>query len=188
MFKSIFQKIVRQRSEVVVSRVLPYLKNSKKIIDIGSGTGDVTLLLKKNGKDVTPIDVADFHGLRLVEPVIYDGKTLPFPDKSFDTALLLMVLHHTLNPHTVFSEAARVAKEIVLIETSFTTPINKWFTVVSDSVGNLRLDAFWSSYKSDKEWTEFFNSQGFKIVESKKYHDHNFGLPFLHIAYCLKQI
>ena len=187
MINNFFRKILRKRSEIVVSRVKPYIKNSKKLIDIGSGTGDVAYLLKKQGMNITPVDVSDFHGPRLVQPVIYDGKRLPFPNQSFDTALLLMVLHHTPNPTIVVSEAARVAKEIVVIETSFTTPINKFFTVISDALGNLRLNAFWSSYKTDEEWKKFFSEKNLQVVDTVKYQDRNFGLPFLHIAYYLKR-
>lgn len=178
--------MARRRSKVVASRILPFIDRAKKIIDIGSGTGDVTFLLKQIGKDVVPVDVSDFHGPRLVKTTIYNGKELPFPDKSFDTALLLMVLHHTPNPDVVFSEASRVAKEIVVIETSFTTPISRWFTIVSDTLANLRLKAFWSSYKTDAKWREFFIKRNYKIIKTKKYHDRNFGLPFLHISYYLR--
>src|SRR4030042_6446792 len=182
MFKALISKIVRSRSEVVVSRVFPYIKQSKKIIDIGSGTGDVAFLLSSKGKDVTPVDVADFHGPRLVKTTIYDGKTLPFQNNTFDTALLLMVLHHTLNPEMVFKEAARVAREVVIIETSYTGPINRFFTVISDAIGNLRLDAFWNSYKTDKDWKILFEKHGFRIKESQKFNDRNLGvIPFLHI-------
>lgn len=187
MINNVIRKIIRKRSEIIVSRIKPYIKNSRKLIDIGSGNGDVAYLLKNQGKDITPVDVGDFHWFRLVKPIIYDGKKLPFPDKYFDTALLLMVLHHTPNPKIVFSEAARVAREIVLIETSFTTPINKFFTVLSDALANLRLEAFWSSYKTDAEWRTFFSEKEFKIINSVKYKDRNFGLPFLHIAYYLRK-
>ncbi len=187
MFNHIIKNVLRKRSEIIVAMIKPYIKNSKKLIDVGSGTGDVTSLLKKQGLDVTPVDVADFHGPRLVQPVIYDGKKLPFPNHCFDTALLLAVLHHTPNPEIVFSEAARVAREIVLIETSFTSLLNKFFTVLSDVLGNLRFDAFWSSYKTDAEWKNFFDENGFQVAESAKYQDRNFGLPFLHIAYYLKR-
>lgn len=185
---SIFQKIVRNRSEVVVQRVISYLINSKKIIDIGSGSGDVTFLLINRGKKITPVDVGDFHGPRLVRTTIYDGKTLPFSNRSFDTALLLMVLHHTPDPEIVFSEASRVAKEVVVIETSFTNPVNKFFTVVSDTIGNLRIEAFWNSYKSDRDWRAFFEKHGFQIKESHKFKDRNLGvIPFLHILYYLQR-
>lgn len=172
----------------MVNRIFPYIKNSKKLIDIGSGTGDIAFLLKKGGKKVTPVDVGDFHGPRLVKTIIYDGKTLPFPDHSFDTALLLMVLHHTPNPEEVFLEASRVAREVIVIETSFTSPIHKFFTVVSDTIGNLRVEAFWNSYKTDKEWRVFFEKRGFRIKESHKYYDRNLGIiPFLHILYYLQR-
>ena len=179
--------IIRKRSELVVSRIKPYIKTSKKLIDIGSGTGDVSNLLKKQGKNVTPVDVADFHGPRLLSPIIYNGITLPFPDNYFDTALLLMVLHHTPNPKIIFDEASRVAKKIVVIETSYTTGTNKWFTVLSDAIGNLQFKPFWSSYKADQEWRKFFSSKDFQILDTVKYQDRNFGLPFLHIAYYLKK-
>lgn len=186
--KSIFQKLVRNRSETVVQRVLPYLKNSKKIIDIGSGTGDVAYLLQKRGKNITPVDVGNFHGPRLIKTTIYDGRTLSFPNNFFDTALLLMVMHHTPDPEIVFSQASRVAKEIIVIETSYTNPIDRFFTITSDAIGNLRIDANWNSYKKDKGWRDFFESHGFKIIESHKYNDRNLGfIPFLHILYYLRR-
>jgi len=187
MFQALFQKIVRHRSEIVISRILPFLKESNNIVDIGSGTGDVAYLLNQSGKNVTPVDVADFHGPRLVKTTIYDGQKLPFPDKSFDSALLLMVLHHTPNPEVVFNEAARVANEVVVIETSYMTQINRWLTIVSDTIGNFRLGAFWSSYKSDSGWKDFFAKKKYKIIKTQKYNDRNFGLPFLHIAYYLRR-
>jgi hypothetical protein len=103
-------------------------------------------------------------------------------------ALLLMVMHHTPDPEIVFSEASRVAKEVVVIETSYTNSINRFFTIISDAIGNLRLEAFWGSYKTDSEWKKFFENHGFKITESQKFHDTNLGIiPFLHILYFLKK-
>lgn len=183
---SIIQKILRARSEEVVKRVFPYVKSSKKIIDVGSGTGDVAYLLQQKGKNVTPVDVADFHGPRMIKTVVYDGKKLPFPNKSFDTALLLMVLHHTPNPEIVFDEAGRVAKEIVIIETSFASPIHKFFMVIADTIGNLRLEAFWHSYKSNTEWREFFHRKGFRVIDTHSYIDYEIAVPLLHILYYLR--
>jgi len=188
MFKTLLGKFIRRRSETVVSRIMPYIKNSNKIIDIGSGTGDVASLIKAQGKNITPVDVADFHGPRMIKTIIYDGKTLPFKEKSFDIALLLMVMHHTLDPEVVFKEAARVAKEIVVIETSHTTPINRVLTIISDAIGNLRLEAFWNSYKTDIEWQQFFARHGFTVIENRKFNDKNLGIiPFLHVLYYLRK-
>jgi ubiquinone/menaquinone biosynthesis C-methylase UbiE len=83
MFNSLIRKIVKTRSIVVVNRIFPYIKTSKKIIDIGSGTGDVAFLLQKRGKDITPIDVADFHGLRLMKTIIYDSQKIAISKQIF---------------------------------------------------------------------------------------------------------
>ena len=88
MINELISKISRRRSKVVIDRIKPYIKNSSRLIDIGSGTGDIADLLNKQDINITPVDVVDFHGPRLVKTVIYDGKTLPFPSQSFDTALL----------------------------------------------------------------------------------------------------
>jgi len=188
MLNVFLKYLIRRRSKTVIDRIAPYIKHSNRIIDIGSGTGDVAFLIKSQGKNITPVDVADFRGPRFIKTTIYDGKTLPFADQSFDTALLLMVLHHTLNPKIVFSEAKRVAKEIIIIETCYTNPIDKFFTVIFDAIANLRFEAFWNSYKSDQEWKNFFMNYRLKIMVSKKFKDRQFGIiPFLHILYYLKK-
>jgi SAM-dependent methyltransferase len=157
-------------------------------VDIGSGTGGVAAILQDMGKMVTPVDVADFHGLRLLNPVIYNGRNLPFSNGSFDTALLLMVMHHTPDPNGVFLEASRVAKEIVVIETSYTGFLNKLLTVLVDAAGNLTHKIYWSSYKTDESWRKFFSSFGFAVVASEKFPDKNLGLPFLHVSYYLRRL
>ena len=48
----------------------------------------------------------------LVRP--FDGSTIPYPDASFDAAMFVDVLHHTLEPFTLLKEAARVARTILI--------------------------------------------------------------------------
>lgn len=187
MLGSLIRKANQLRADTVVKRVWPYIKNANKLIDVGSGTGYVASILKREGKDITPVDVDSFRGLRLIKPIIYDGKKLPFSDKTFDIGLLLTVLHHTHDPSIVFSEVARVAKEIVVIETSYKSCLGKYITVIADTISNLQTKANWDSYKTDSEWKEFFKNKGFRIVDSHQYIDYNIGVPFLHILYYLKK-
>jgi SAM-dependent methyltransferase len=43
--------------------------------------------------------------------VLYDGKRMPFEDKTFDTVLSVQVLEHTPQPGELFSEMARVLRD-----------------------------------------------------------------------------
>jgi ubiquinone/menaquinone biosynthesis C-methylase UbiE len=177
------------RDETIVNRILDHLKDSKKIVDVGCGSGIVTSLLRAQGKIVTPVDVADYRWRRRIPNVIiYDGVTLPFPDQSFDAGLLLMVLHHTPNPSAVFSEVARVSKEIVLIETTYRTGFEKLYTVLTDALANLHPLFYWSSYKSIHEWREYVQGCGFQVVSEQFHTDRVFGVPFLHAVYYLKKM
>jgi ubiquinone/menaquinone biosynthesis C-methylase UbiE len=184
MIALITNKVNKKRAELVVRRIEQYLLRSKKVIDIGSGVGQVTAILREKGKEVTPVDVGSFHIPRVVEPVIYDGKTLPFPNASFDTALVLMVMHHTDDPRRILREAKRVAKEVVVIETSYSNLFHKFYTVVVDTLINVQIKANWNSYKSDTEWKKLFSEEGLGISDSKKYLDQEL---FLHILYYLKK-
>ncbi|MCX6783935.1 MAG: class I SAM-dependent methyltransferase [candidate division WWE3 bacterium] len=188
MLNELLKELLQKRTVTVINRISPFIQKTDKIIDIGSGPGDIARILKDQGFNVNPVDVADFHGPRVVETTIYDGTTLPFPDKTFDKALLLMVLHHTPQPEIVFDEASRVATELVVIETSYTNPVDRFSTIIFDALGNLRLEAFWNSYKTDTQWRDFFTKKGFDIVNTEKYLDKTLGIfPLLHILYYLRR-
>jgi len=53
--------------------------------------------------------------------VVYDGRTLPFADASFDTALCVQVLEHTPHPALLLGEIARVLRPagILLLQAPF---------------------------------------------------------------------
>ena len=94
-----------------IKRISKYLSHKDKILDIGTGPGSVCLLMQREGYNLTPVDVIDQALSTEVKPQIYDGKKLPYNNSSFDTALILTVLHHTTNPEKVLSEAKRVSKK-----------------------------------------------------------------------------
>ena len=59
-YESMIRKLItkiKKKSQVVVERIMPYIKESSKLVDIGSSTGDVAYLLKNLGKDVTAVNV-----------------------------------------------------------------------------------------------------------------------------------
>ena len=140
-----------------LSHIAPYLPTHGSIIDIGSGTGTTSRLLRERGFEVTSVDVKDRSIDPSLRPVLYDGTTLPFSDDSFDCALLLTVLHHTPDPETVLREAARVAKHIIIIEDVYTNSPQKYLTFFTDSLFNLEFRGHPHSNKRDSEWRELFS-------------------------------
>lgn len=171
-----------KRAEIIVERINPYLKNSKNLLDIGCGNGYIASILKKQGKKITAVDIADNVLAKNIKPVLYDGKKLPFADKKFDTTLLLTVLHHCPVPEVLFEEAMRVSDKIIIIEDICNNFWQKLMNVFFDSLQNRPLRFYWNSYRSDLQWKTFFTKKGFKIKA-----DYFQDLPYLHAVYSLNK-
>lgn len=167
-----------------LARIRKYLKRGERLLDIGTGPGSVCLLLGEDGYDVTPLDVRDRTLTRQVEPVIYDGKTLPFQEGSFDTALVLTVLHHTEDPRGILLEAKRVSGKIIIIEDIYTNAFQKYLTYIFDSIFNLEFLGHPHSNKPDSEWEELFSELGLTLKEAR--YD-SFLVFFRQVVYCLEK-
>jgi len=150
-----------------IKRIAEYISPKDKILDIGTGPGSVCLLMKREGYILTPIDVEDQTLSKEIKPEIYDGKNLPYKNASFDSALILTVLHHTPDPKEVLLEAKRVAKKIVVIEDIYTNPLQKYLTYFVDSIVNLEFSGHPHSNKSDNEWKDVFIELGLKLKAAK---------------------
>ncbi len=167
-----------------IQRISEYLSKKDKILDVGTGPGSVCLLLNREGYNVTPVDVVDQTLSSEIEPLIYNGKKLPFDDNSFNTALILTVLHHTSNPEEILSEAKRVSNKIIVIEDIYSNPIQKYFTFIVDSIVNMEFAGHPHSNKSDTEWKITFNKLGLKLKATR--YD-RFLLFFRQATYYLKK-
>ena len=98
------------------------LQKNDRILDIGCGTGNHILSLKRLGLDISGIDASadmiDIARSRLgskCELKIGQAEDLPFSDNEFDIALLINALEFIDDPLTVLKEAGRVARKKVLI-------------------------------------------------------------------------
>lgn len=105
------------------------------VIDIGCGDGAATIALYDDNKpnSIIGIDPAanaiaaaqacvGERNIRFAAESAYD---LPHPDQAFDIAYLRGVLHHMDHPARAVSEAARVARMIVILEPNGYNPVLK---------------------------------------------------------------
>lgn len=168
LIKSIRLKWIRIRAGIKVRRIHPILSKSSKILDLGSGNGGVCHALQQAGFDVTPVDVVDKSFFISCRPVLYDGKTLPFANNSFDTVLLLTMLHHTPHPEEIIIEAARVSgNHLIVMEDVFSNRFQKWITMITDSLVNWEFKNHPHTNMKESEWELIFNRLSLNIRNKK---------------------
>lgn len=91
---------------------IPLLPAGGRILELGAGDGWQASILTQHGFTVTAIDVAGIAaGATQYAPVtLYDGRTLPFSDTSFDAVYSSNVLEHVKDFDRIQAELARVLK------------------------------------------------------------------------------
>jgi ubiquinone/menaquinone biosynthesis C-methylase UbiE len=146
-----------------------YIETGAQVLDVGAGTGWVAQrLLERKGCDVHLLDVVDCNETSL--PLqLYDGKKLPYPAKTFDVALFVFVLHHALNHGELLQEAARVARQkIIIVEDTPANPgerIVQWFwdTILSFEHGF----AAPHNYNGIATWREVFTKLDLQLASEE---------------------
>ena len=169
-----------KRAHQVTRRISPHIKKNEKIIDVGSGTGFVAkLLMEKTSAKITLVDVRHNPLCRSLPVRLYDGKKLPFPNNSFDTASLITVLHHCARPMDILDEAIRVAsKKIIVMEDLFESSLEKWLTLVEDSIVNWEFRGHPHNNKLEDEWVKIFRKKNLKVTNFEKFRLVCAGFPF----------
>ncbi len=107
--------ILRFRARWTARRLRPWLASGDRVLDVGAGDCHLDAELHRRvGCTVVPVDVAD--GNRTTLPLqLYDGRTLPFADASFDVGLLVFVLHHAGDPAALLREVMRVCRRRIIV-------------------------------------------------------------------------
>jgi ArsR family transcriptional regulator len=107
------------RTWEATTRGLVHLLEPGDVLDIASGDGVLAELLAPTANSITCLDISKRvveAGRRRLAPFsnvsfeLGDMHSLPCPDASFDTVLLMHALTYTDRPKKVFSEAARVLR------------------------------------------------------------------------------
>lgn len=125
-------RTVRNETMHTVSLVLPHLDAGASVLDVGCGEGHVLGELRARGAgEVRGVDIVDLRGDDNIPFALYDGQTLPFPDRRFDLVVLSFVLHHVPNDRKLplLHEALRVSRgKVLIIEDTPSTAIDRAFS------------------------------------------------------------
>ncbi len=109
--------VFNRRVRVLAEHLADAIPSRGTVLDLGCGDGSVAAALMRLRPDlkVEGVDVLIRPETHI--PVTqYDGTTLPFADGSFDYVTIVDVLHHTDDPASVLTEAARVARQGIVIK------------------------------------------------------------------------
>ncbi|MFI5413565.1 MAG: class I SAM-dependent methyltransferase, partial [Candidatus Lutacidiplasmatales archaeon] len=92
-----------------------------RLLDVGCGEKPFESIFRPYVSEYVGVEYAPTFGAtqtsaRSTKPdFLYDGKSLPFEPRTFDTVLSIQVLEHTPAPQLLLNEMARVAKEDGLV-------------------------------------------------------------------------
>ncbi|MBA2439506.1 MAG: class I SAM-dependent methyltransferase [Thermoleophilaceae bacterium] len=155
-----------RRARVLRDHIVALLPAGSAVLDVGCGDGLLAHLIAERRSDLrlTGIDVLVRPGTHIpVEP--FDGRNIPVSDAGVDVVMFIDVLHHTQDPRSLLSEAARVARRAVIIKDHCRDSVLAEATLrFMDWVGNAHHGVelpynYWSS----REWTDAFEDLGLRL-------------------------
>jgi len=170
---------LRERAELFTGLFAQWLPQASRVLDIGGGWGFYHEPLRRLGHRHAVLDVVA-PGVQKAPVVVYDGKRIPFPDKSFDVSLLITVLHHIPDPESVIREAARVTcGRIVVVEDLFHHRVGGWWTCMRDQLFNFEFFGHAGQFKRKEEWISLFASAGMSLAFEREVYTWLAGLRIL---------
>jgi len=137
-------------------------------LDIGCGSGEILRLLKDQRPELTLTGAEVIARDDTIIPIVqFDGKSLPFADKSFDFTMMVDVLHHTDDSEATMKEAMRVTRRWVLIkdhycENLLDDAILRFMDWVGNRAHGVHLPY---NYLSHERWQKLFLNCGLKADE-----------------------
>lgn len=108
------EKIVHlnELRQTEIKKIVTFFPPGAAILEIGAGTGQQAIELAKLGFKVQAIDLSSsgYAGNRVFPIVDYDGRNIPFADRTFDVVFSSNVLEHVPDLPQLHREIARVLK------------------------------------------------------------------------------
>lgn len=159
--------LVHKRRVAVLSDSLKtMLPASSTLLDVGCGDGTIAKLLSQKvpGLKVMGVEYAPRPSCA-IPCTGFDGIHLPFPDKSFDGAMFVDVLHHSLDPLAILRDASRVCRNFILIKDHFSENLLDYSILrLMDWVGNRpHAVVLPYNYLSEENWKKLYSDAGLTL-------------------------
>ncbi|MCE9604488.1 MAG: methionine biosynthesis protein MetW [Planctomycetia bacterium] len=156
-------------------RLIPYLAETippaATLLDVGCDDGKVGSGVRalRPELDVRGCDIQDLRPC-LVPRTLYDGKTLPFPDDSFDAVMAVDVLHHTRDIPMMLREMTRVSRRWVVVKDHQVGGTLAYWRI---GFGDFILNATWGipctfNYPRRGGWQKMFAESGLAIHRERE--------------------
>jgi SAM-dependent methyltransferase len=135
-----------------------------RALDFGSGDGYFSYNLPKHLpiEQVVSVDILD-RPASLVVPILYDGRNLPFEDRSFDLVYAIDVLHHCSDPLAALADMARCASRyLILKDHNHSGLFGRASLAILDELGNRRFGVpSPHHYQRNWSWVSWLESHDF---------------------------
>lgn len=155
--------VFRRRVGVLSALLGEELGASGSVLDLGCGDGSIAaaIMARKPGLRFRGIDVL-VRPRTLIPVERFDGWTIPASDRSADWVTIVDVLHHSDDPARLVAEAARVARQGVVIKDHLREGFGAYATLrLMDWVGNRGHDVRLPyNYLTRAEWESMFGGLG----------------------------
>ena len=141
------------------------------LLDVGCGDGTLARSIVERRPGLEPVGVEVRARPHTAIPVQeFDGRILPFADRSHDVVMLVDVLHHAEEPALLIREAARVAARAVIIKDHLTgTWLSHERVRMMDWVGNIGHGVpLRYAYWSPQQWRDVFREAGLREVDRRE--------------------
>lgn len=158
--------VLGRRVRVLSARVAELIPHGAHVLDVGCGDGLLARAIHDRRPDlnIVGLDVR-VRPDAAISVRAFDGMTIPCADHSVDAVLFVDVLHHTTDPTALLREAARVARQAVLIKDHLADALLAWPTLrFMDRVGNARHGvALPYNYWRRAQWRQAFDAVGLTV-------------------------
>lgn len=144
------------------------LPRKGRVLDVGCGDGRLAraIMGRRPGLEFTGLEVLERETCEI--PLqLFDGRHIPRDDYAVDAVLMVNVLHHTHDPTLLLREAARVARDAVvvkdhLLEGFLAGPLLRFMDWVSNAPHGVALPY---NYWTLRQWRAAFNEIGLEVGE-----------------------